>query len=90
MGVEPTSSDWKSDLLTVIRYLHMVEVTGFEPAASYSQSKRSTKLSHTSLLPGGRTRTDNLEIPNLKEICCQRTYQLALYALYPIELHRAY
>ena len=23
MGVEPTSSDWKSDLLTVIRYLHV-------------------------------------------------------------------
>ncbi len=26
----------------------MVEVTGFEPAASSSRTKRSTKLSHTS------------------------------------------
>ena len=28
----------------------MVEVTGFEPAASCSQSKHSTKLSYTSIL----------------------------------------
>ena len=28
----------------------MVEVTGFEPAASWSQTKHSTKLSYTSLL----------------------------------------
>ena len=28
--------------------LLMVEVTGFEPAASSSRTKRSTKLSHTS------------------------------------------
>lgn len=28
----------------------MVEVTGFEPAASSSRTKRSTKLSHTSIL----------------------------------------
>ena len=27
----------------------MVEVTGFEPATSWSQTKRSAKLSHTSL-----------------------------------------
>lgn len=27
----------------------MVEVTGFEPAASSSRTKRSTKLSHTSI-----------------------------------------
>ena len=26
----------------------MVEVTGFEPTASWSRTKRSTKLSHTS------------------------------------------
>ena len=41
-------------------------------------------------MPGGRTRTDDREITNLKEICCQRTSQLTYYALYPIELHRAY
>lgn len=28
--------------------VHLVEVTGFEPAASSSRTKRSTKLSHTS------------------------------------------
>ena len=27
----------------------MVEVTGFEPATSWSQTKRSAKLSHTSM-----------------------------------------
>ena len=33
------------DLLNAVK---MVEVTGFEPAASSSRTKRSTKLSHTS------------------------------------------
>ena len=34
------------------RFFIVVEVTGFEPAASWSQTKRSTKLSHTSIFVG--------------------------------------
>lgn len=34
---------------TFVSVFIVVEVTGFEPAASWSQTKRSTKLSHTSM-----------------------------------------
>ena len=49
MGIEPTCSAWKADILP-LNYtciLVYIGVTGFEPAASWSQTRRSTKLSHT-------------------------------------------
>ena len=36
MGIEPTLSDWKSDVLTVIQRLHLAPDTGLEPAVDYS------------------------------------------------------
>lgn len=31
LRIELRSSDWKSEVMTVIRYLHLVGVEGFEP-----------------------------------------------------------
>ena len=45
-GIEPLLREWKSRVLTDRRRGHVVGMTGFEPAASWSQTKRSTKLSH--------------------------------------------
>ena len=51
MGIEPTCPAWKAGVLplnyTRIIYVVVIGVTGFEPAASWSQTRRSTKLSHT-------------------------------------------
>ncbi len=54
MGIEPTCLAWKASVLPlnytrIISYVFYpkIGVTGFEPATSCSQSRRSTKLSHT-------------------------------------------
>ncbi len=55
MGIEPTLPAWKAGVLP-LNYARMfyvsslmkngmVGITGFEPVASWSQAKRSTKLS---------------------------------------------
>ena len=54
MGIEPTYPAWKAGVLP-LNYTRrnscaVIGVTGFEPAASWSQTRRSTKLSHTPLL----------------------------------------
>ena len=36
--------------IALLSLLGIIVVTGFEPAASWSQTRRSTKLSHTPLL----------------------------------------
>lgn len=48
MGIEPTSLAWKARVITIIRHsrLKMVGKTGFEPATSWSQTRRYTKLSY--------------------------------------------
>lgn len=43
--IELAYSAWKADVLP-LNYTCMVGKTGFEPAASWSQTKRSTKLSY--------------------------------------------
>ncbi len=47
MGIEPTSSAWKAEVLP-LNYTRkeVVGKTGFEPATSWSQTRRSTKLSY--------------------------------------------
>jgi hypothetical protein len=50
MGIEPTSSAWKAEVLPLnyarIFKNKMVGKTGFEPATPWSQTRCSTKLSH--------------------------------------------
>ena len=46
MGIEPTSLAWKAKVIAIIRHPQMVGKTGFEPATSWSQTRRSTKLSY--------------------------------------------
>ncbi len=48
MGIEPTSTAWKAVVLPLnyTRATDMVGKTGFEPATSWSQTRRSTKLSY--------------------------------------------
>ncbi len=48
-GSNPTITRIKGTNLMADSF-YLVEVTGFEPAASSSRTKRSTKLSHTSIL----------------------------------------
>ena len=36
MGVEPTSSAWKAEIIAVIPHLHMVHGMGLEPTRDYS------------------------------------------------------
>ena len=55
----------------------MVEVTGFEPAAFWSRTKRATKLRYTSSGANERTRTADLLITN------QLLYQLSYIGKYP-------
>lgn len=43
------NADMKKQHPDQLNAVKMVEVTGFEPAASSSRTKRSTKLSHTSI-----------------------------------------
>ena len=45
MGIEPTYLAWKASVLP-LNYTRGVGVTGFEPATSWSQTRRSTKLSY--------------------------------------------
>ena len=45
MGIEPTTSAWKAEVLP-LNYTRMVGVAGFEPATPWSQTKCSTKLSY--------------------------------------------
>ena len=53
-GIEPSSSAWQADVLPLnytctffpMDIFPMVGKTGFEPATSWSQTKRSTKLSY--------------------------------------------
>ena len=42
MGVEPTSSAWKADVLAVVRHPQMVRVARLERTTSCSRSKRPT------------------------------------------------
>ena len=48
MGIEPTLSAWKAEVLPLnyTRKKKMVGMTGFEPATPWSQTRCSTKLSH--------------------------------------------
>ena len=43
--IELAYSAWKADVLP-LNYTRMVGKTGFEPATSWSQTKRSAKLSY--------------------------------------------
>src|SRR5699024_3231893 len=50
-GVEPSTSAWKAEVLPLnytrnIRFIQMVGKTGLEPAAPWSQTMCSTKLSY--------------------------------------------
>ncbi len=65
MGIEPTSSAWKAEVLPLnytrifnVRHLtlQMVGKTGFEPATPWSQTKCSAKLSY---FPQWRAREDS-------------------------------
>jgi hypothetical protein len=56
MGVEPTSSPWKGDIIAVIRHPHVTAmkhladhfgVVGFAPTISCSQSMRLRLLGYT-------------------------------------------
>ena len=42
MGIEPTYPAWKAGVLP-LNYTRRVGVTGFEPAASWSQTRRSSQ-----------------------------------------------
>ena len=42
MGIEPTYLAWKASVLP-LNYTREVGVTGFEPAASWSQTRRSSQ-----------------------------------------------
>ena len=42
MGIEPTNPAWKAGVLP-LNYTRRVGVTGFEPAASWSQTRRSSQ-----------------------------------------------
>jgi hypothetical protein len=51
MGIEPTTSAWKAEVLPlnytrIYDSIVMVGKTGFEPATPWSQTKCSTKLSY--------------------------------------------
>ena len=55
MGIEPTTSAWKAEVLPLnytrmvkekLKLYEMVGKTGFEPATPWSQTKCSTKLSY--------------------------------------------
>ncbi len=77
MGIEPTTSAWKAEVLplnyTRILIILVVGKTGFEPATPWSQTKCSTKLSYSPLYGApDRSRTHNLLIRS--------------QTLYPIEL----
>jgi hypothetical protein len=58
-----------------LRTLLLVEVTGFEPAAFWSRTKRATKLRYTSYGANVGTRTPDLLITN------QLLYQLSYIGL---------
>lgn len=60
------------DLLSQIR-IFLVEVTGFEPAASASRTQRSTKLSHTST-NGANKGIRTLDLQFTKLLLCQLSY----------------
>ena len=48
MGIEPTTSAWKAEVLPLnYTRVSLVGVTGLEPATSWSQIRCSTKLSYT-------------------------------------------
>ena len=48
MGIEPTTSAWKAEVLPLnYTRISLVGVTGLEPATSWSQIRCSTKLSYT-------------------------------------------
>ncbi len=42
MGIEPTYPAWKAGVLP-LNYTRKIGVTGFEPAASWSQTRRSSQ-----------------------------------------------
>ena len=42
MGIEPTYPAWKAGVLPLI-YTRAIGVTGFEPATSWSQTRRSSQ-----------------------------------------------
>ncbi len=46
MGIEPTTSAWKAEVLPLNYTRKMVGKTGFEPATPWSQTKCSAKLSY--------------------------------------------
>ena len=46
MGIEPTTSAWKAEVLP-LNYTRMVGVAGFEPATPCSQGRCATKLRYT-------------------------------------------
>ena len=50
LGLEPKPTVLETAMLPITPGPYMVGVAGFEPATSWSQTKRSTKLSHTSMV----------------------------------------
>ncbi len=46
MGIEPTTSAWKAEVLPLNYTRVVVGKTGFEPATPWSQTKCSAKLSY--------------------------------------------
>ena len=61
MGIEPTYTAWKAVILPLnytrkatplVCIMKGIGVTGFEPATPWSQTRCSTKLSHTPVLHG--------------------------------------
>ena len=74
MGIEPTYLAWKASVLP-LNYTRKVGVTGFEPATSWSQTRRSSQAEphpvtllnfHYSYSSnrGDRIRTCDLLVPN--------------------------
>ena len=54
LGLEPKPTVLETAMLPITPGPYMVGVAGFEPATSWSQTKRSTKLSHTPMEPDTR------------------------------------
>ena len=50
MGIEPTSSGWKPDIITIIRYLQMEVMGNFEIPTSDLQGLRSSSELHDQIM----------------------------------------
>ena len=50
MGIEPTSSGWKPDIITIIRYLQMEVMGNLEIPTSDLQGLRSSSELHDQII----------------------------------------